>query len=63
MGILDAAFQKKRGLKIEEKAKSPWIYLKLRNFSASIDAGNSSLKRAWGLPVVPGRVSGTLTQI
>ena len=42
-------FHKKRGLKIEEMAKSPWVYRKLRNFRAGIEAGISCLKRAYGL--------------
>ena len=48
-GVQDVAFHKKRGLKIEDMAKSPWVYRKLRNFRAGIEAGISCLKRAWGL--------------
>ena len=29
-------------------AKSPWVYRKLRNFRAGIEAGISCLKRAYG---------------
>ena len=47
--VTDVVFHKKRGLKIEEMAKSPWVYRKLRNFRAGIEAGISCLKRAWGL--------------
>ena len=43
------AFHKKRGLKVEAMAKSPWVYRKLRNFRAGIEAGISCLKRAYGL--------------
>ena len=47
--VKDVVFHKKRGLKIEEMAKSPWVYRKLRNFRAGIEAGISCLKRAYGL--------------
>lgn len=47
--VEDVVFQKKRGLKVEEMAKSPWVYRKLRNFRAGIEAGISCLKRAYGL--------------
>ncbi len=49
LGVDDVVFQKKRGLKGEDMAKSPWVYRKLRNFRACIEAGISCLKRAWGL--------------
>lgn len=45
----DVVFHKKRGLAIEDMAKSPWVYRKLRNFRAGIEAGISCLKRAYGL--------------
>jgi IS5 family transposase len=45
----DVVFHKKRGLKVEEMAKSPWVYRKLRNFRAGIEAGISVMKRAYGL--------------
>jgi len=48
-GVNDMAFHKKRGLKVEAMAKSPWVYRKLRNFRAGIEAGISCLKRAYGL--------------
>lgn len=47
--VADVVFHKKRGLKIEDMAKSPWVYRKLRNFRAGIEAGISCLKRAYGL--------------
>lgn len=47
--VKDVAFHKKRGLKVEDMAKSPWVYRKLRNFRAGIEAGISCLKRAYGL--------------
>jgi len=48
-GVKDIAFHKKRGLAIEAMTKSPWVYRKLRNFRAGIEAGISCLKRRWGL--------------
>lgn len=47
--VKDVVFHKKRGLKVEQMAKSPWVYRKLRNFRAGIEAGISCLKRAYGL--------------
>ncbi len=47
--VEDVVFHKKRGLKVEEMAKSPWVYRKLRNFRAGIEAGISCMKRAYGL--------------
>jgi IS5 family transposase len=47
-GVKDVAFHKKRGIAIEDMAKSPWVYRKLRNFRAGIEAGISCLKRAYG---------------
>ncbi len=47
--VKDVVFHKKRGLKVEEMAQSAWVYRKLRNFRAGIEAGISCLKRAYGL--------------
>jgi IS5 family transposase len=47
-GVRDVAFHKKRGIAIEDMVKSPWVYRKLRNFRAGIEAGISCLKRAYG---------------
>ena len=47
--IKDVVFHKKRGLAIPDMAKSPWVYRKLRNFRAGIEAGISYLKRCFGL--------------
>lgn len=47
--VKDAVFAKKRGLSVLEMAKSAWVYKKLRNFRAGIEAGISTLKRAFGL--------------
>jgi IS5 family transposase len=49
IGVSDVAFHKKCGLKVEDMAKSKWVYRKLRNFRAGIEAGISCLKRAYGL--------------
>ena len=48
-GVKDACFAKKRSLKILEMVKSHWVYKKLRNFRAGIEAIISTLKRAFGL--------------
>ena len=48
-GVRDMAFHKKSGLKIEDMVRSRWVYRKLRNFRAGIEAGISCLKRAYGL--------------
>lgn len=48
-GISDMAFHKKAGLSIEDMVRSKWVYRKLRNFRAGIEAGISCLKRAYGL--------------
>jgi IS5 family transposase len=48
-GVEDVAFHKKRGLAIEDMVKSKWVYRRLRNFRAGIEAGISCLKRAYGL--------------
>jgi IS5 family transposase len=47
--IKDVAFHKKRGLGILDMTKSHWVYRKLRNFRAGIEAGISYLKRCFGL--------------
>jgi IS5 family transposase len=48
-GVKDAVFARKRGLSVLDMAKSSWVYKKLRNFRAGIEAGISILKRAFGL--------------
>ncbi len=48
-GVADMAFHKKAGLSIEDMVRSRWVYRKLRNFRAGIEAGISCLKRAYGL--------------
>ena len=47
-GVRDMAFHKKAGLKVEDMVRSNWVYRKLRNFRAGIEAGISCLKRAYG---------------
>ena len=48
-GVKDVVFAKRRGLSVLEMAKSSWVYKKLRNFRAGIEASISALKRAFGL--------------
>ena len=48
-GVSDVAFHKKRGLAVADMTKSAWVYRKLRNFRAGIEAGISCLKRAYGV--------------
>ena len=47
--VKDAVFAKRRGLSVLAMAKSQWVYKRLRNFRAGIEAGISVLKRAFGL--------------
>lgn len=49
LGVRDMAFHKRRGLAIEDMVKSRWVYRRLRNFRAGIEAGISCLKRGFGL--------------
>lgn len=48
-GVRDMAFHKKCSLRIEDVVRSRWVYRKLRNFRAGIEAGISCLKRTYGL--------------
>ena len=48
-GIKDVCFSKRKGLAILDMVKSKWVYKQLRNFRAGIEAGISTLKRAFGL--------------
>ena len=48
-GVEDVAFHKKCGLAITDMVKSRWVYRRLRNFRAGIEASISCLKRAYGL--------------
>ena len=49
LGVKDVAFRKKKGLRVEQMAKSLWVYRRLCDFRAGIEAGISCLKRAYGL--------------
>ena len=49
LGVQDVAFHKKRGLSVDSMVKSRWVYRRLRNFRAGIEANISCLKRAFGL--------------
>jgi len=48
-GVEDVMFHKKCGLEVEDMAKSPWVFRKLRKFRAGIEACISTLKRAFGM--------------
>ena len=43
------SFSKRKGLPVMDMVKSSWVYKKLRNFRAGIEANISVLKRAFGL--------------
>lgn len=49
LGIKDVCFTKSLGLEIEEMVKSKWVFDKLKNFRAGIEAVISCLKRGFGL--------------
>lgn len=49
LGVEDMAFNKKRGLAVEDMVKSNWVYRKLKNFRAAIEGNISCLKRSYGL--------------
>ena len=49
LGIRDVAFSKKRGLEVLDMARSHWVYRRLRNFRAGVEAWISFLKRCFGL--------------
>jgi len=46
--VQDVAFHKKRGIAVADMVSSPWVYRRLRNFRAGIEAGISCFKRAYG---------------
>jgi IS5 family transposase len=48
-GVKDVSFSKRKGISVLEMAKSNWVYKKLSNFRAGIEANISRLKRAFGL--------------
>jgi transposase, IS5 family len=47
-GVVDVAFHKKCGIAVADMVKSPWVYRRLRNFRAGIEAVISCFKRAYG---------------
>jgi IS5 family transposase len=47
-GVTDVAFHKKCGIVMAEMVKSPWVYRRLRNFRAGIEAVISCFKRSYG---------------
>jgi len=49
LGVKDVAFSKKRGLEILDMVKSHWVYKRLTNFRAGVEAWISLLKRSFGL--------------
>jgi transposase, IS5 family len=49
MGVKDVSFSRKRGLSVLEMVKSHWVYKRLKNFRAGIEANISRLKRVFGL--------------
>jgi IS5 family transposase len=48
-GVRDVVFTKAKGIDVADMAKSSWIYKRLRNFRAGIEAGISFFKRVFGL--------------
>lgn len=49
LGVQDVMFSKKRGLEVPEMTRSAWVYKRLRNFRAGVEAWISFLKRCFGL--------------
>ncbi len=47
-GVKDVCFSKGRGLEITEMVSSTWVYRKLCDFRAGVEAGISFLKRSFG---------------
>lgn len=47
-GIKDVCFSKKRGMQVEDMCRSQWVYKRLRNFRAGVEAVISWLKRSLG---------------
>jgi transposase, IS5 family len=55
LGVADVAFHKKCGIAVTDMVKSRWVYHRLRNFRAGIEAGISCFKRAYGAARCPWR--------
>jgi IS5 family transposase len=53
-GVTDVAFHKKCGIAVADMVKSPWVYRRLRNFRAGIEASISCFKRALARAAAPG---------
>src|SRR5262249_35037433 len=49
LGVRDVAFNKSKGIAVEEMARTPRAYRALRNFRAGIEGIISFLKRSFGL--------------
>ena len=47
--VKDVVFSKKRGIEVTDMARSKWVYRRLKNFRAGIEATISTLKRSYGL--------------
>jgi IS5 family transposase len=48
-GVSDVSFSKARSLSVTDMVRSGWVYKKLRNFRAGIEATISFLKRSFGM--------------
>src|SRR5258708_11705440 len=48
-GVEDVSFSKARSLSVTDMVRSSWVYKKLRNFRAGIEATISFLKRSFGM--------------
>jgi IS5 family transposase len=48
-GVSDVSFSKARSLSVTDMVRSSWVYKKLRNFRAGIEATISFLKRCFGM--------------
>ena len=46
--VKDVAFNKRRGLAIDEMVKSSWVYRRLKRFRAGVESNISFLKRCFG---------------
>jgi len=49
LGVKDVAFNKKRGIEVEDMTKSTWVYRQLSRFRAGVEGVISYLKRCFGL--------------
>ena len=49
LGVKDICFAKRRGIKVTDMCRSPYVHQRLRNFRAGIESGISWLKRCFGL--------------